>query len=85
MFCRHEYGWPRRVAGVDIQTCTRCGEKKASSVQFSSLPVETLESLISTMEHWSKKPIAQWTEQQRAAWRLHHFGSVPAKEARVNQ
>jgi hypothetical protein len=34
LFCRHDYGWPRRVNGADIQTCTRCGAERKSKIQF---------------------------------------------------
>jgi hypothetical protein len=34
MFWRHEYGWPRRVDGRDLQTCTRCGARRESKIQF---------------------------------------------------
>jgi hypothetical protein len=34
LFCRHDYGWPRRVDGADIQTCTRCGVERKSKIQF---------------------------------------------------
>lgn len=39
MLCRHQYGWPRRVDGVDVQTCTRCGATKKSKIQFRSIDV----------------------------------------------
>jgi hypothetical protein len=44
----HDWGWPRRVAefegheNVDVQTCTRCGARRLSPLQFDSYraPVE---------------------------------------------
>jgi hypothetical protein len=36
MFHKHEWGWPwrDRETGRDMQTCTRCGAKRESSIQF---------------------------------------------------
>jgi hypothetical protein len=39
-FCRHRWGFPRRWPefqgriDVDVQTCTRCGARRRSPVQF---------------------------------------------------
>ncbi|MBZ5619881.1 MAG: hypothetical protein LAQ69_14330 [Acidobacteriia bacterium] len=40
MFCRHDWGFPRRRAeffghaNVDVQTCAKCGSLRLSPVQF---------------------------------------------------
>lgn len=46
MFCRHSFGWPRRVDGWDIQTCTRCDARKKSKIQFTGK-----ETAMPGMEH----------------------------------
>ncbi len=39
-FCRHHWGFPRRWpefrgrANADVQTCTKCGSRRLSAVQF---------------------------------------------------
>jgi hypothetical protein len=41
-FCRHTWSFPRRRAtfgahtNVDVQTCTECGARRLSSIQFKS-------------------------------------------------
>jgi hypothetical protein len=33
-FQDHEWGWPRRRGGEDIQGCVKCGAEQASPIQF---------------------------------------------------
>ena len=39
-FCRHQWSFPRRWpefrgrANADVQTCTKCGSRRLSTVQF---------------------------------------------------
>jgi hypothetical protein len=30
----HEWGWPRRREGHDVQVCVRCGARRTSVIQF---------------------------------------------------
>ncbi len=37
MGCKHDWGWPRRRGGKngkDVQTCTKCGDERESTIQF---------------------------------------------------
>lgn len=31
----HDWGWPRRRQGRDVQVCTICGREKLARVQFT--------------------------------------------------
>jgi hypothetical protein len=43
-FCRHSWGFPRRwpefqgKSDVDVQTCSKCGARRESPVQFGAPP-----------------------------------------------